>query len=62
MRAVFGMATVSMNKLLVLLDFASLNVFKDINVAFVSGYKEVAVVNENKDVQNLLTIVHNVSE
>ena len=50
MRAVFGMAAVSMNQLLVLLDFASLNVFKDINVAFVGGYKEVAVVNENKDV------------
>ena len=50
MRAVFGMATVSMNKLLVLLDFASLDVFEDIDVAFVGGYKEVAVVDENKDV------------
>ena len=45
-----------------MLDLARLNVLVHIYVAFISRYEEVTVVNEDKDIENLLSKVHYIPE
>lgn len=62
MRAVLGMTTVGVNQLLLHFDATRLHILEDIDVAFVGRDKEIAVFDEDEDVENLFTIVHDVSE
>ena len=56
------MTAISMDQSLLLLNFPSLYVFEHIDIAFICGDQEVAIVYEDKYVENLLTIVHDVTE
>ena len=44
------MATVGVNQLLLLLDFSSLHVLEDMNVALIGRDEEVAILDEYKHV------------
>lgn len=59
---VLVVTAVSMDQPFCLLNFAWLDVLVNIDVAFISWNEEVTVVDEDEDVEDLLSKVHDVSK
>ena len=61
-RDVLVVTAVGVDQSLVILHLACLHILVHIDVSFIRGDQKVAVVNEDKHVENLFAEVHDVSK